>query len=101
MNTEAMSPLCSIILGISSWRMFLVDVYSLSIHFFPMSHTISLLWFMSLVVNGMTKVTVLSRLLKGNKIHQGLNEMFLLGIRWMAMHWRDWAELRHVMKFLV
>ena len=56
---------------------------------------------MSLVVNGMTKVTVLSRLSKDNKIHQGLNEMFLLGIRWMAMHWRDWAELRHVMKFLV
>ena len=64
--------------------------------FFPVSHAISLLWFMALMVNGMADVTVLSRLLKEYKI-----EMLLLSIRWITMPWRNWAELRHVMKFLV
>ena len=75
----------------------LLSVYS----FFPVSHTISLLWFITLVVNGMTEVTVLSRLLKDYKIDQGLHELLLLSIECIAMSWRDWAELEHLMKFLV
>ena len=56
---------------------------------------------MALVVNDMTEVTVLSRLMKDFKIDQGLHEMFLLNIRWIGMPWGDWAELGHAMKFHV